>query len=118
MSKVGHLVTDPKVGAYCQITLDSGDKILVSHDTPSPTSGTLTVAEVKWWGFGSGATLLSCALHTPEGRTALDALAQGAAAPGARPAPLPALIERLRPCRSLDEVRAVCAALRGGGPLA
>jgi hypothetical protein len=113
MSKVGHLVTDPKVGAYCQITLDSGQKILVSHDTPSNTRGTLTVSEVKWWGLGSGATLFTCALHAPEGQATLVALGGGTAAQ----APLAALIERLRPCRSLDEVRAACAAL-GGGPAA
>jgi hypothetical protein len=32
MGKVGRFVTDPKAGAFCQITLDSGEKILVSHD--------------------------------------------------------------------------------------
>ena len=32
MAKVGRFVTDPKAGAYCQITLDSGEKIVVNHD--------------------------------------------------------------------------------------
>ena len=32
MGKVGRFVSDPKEGAYCQITLDSGEKILVNHD--------------------------------------------------------------------------------------
>jgi hypothetical protein len=32
MAKVGRFVTDPKAGAYCQITLDSGEKIIVNHD--------------------------------------------------------------------------------------
>ena len=27
MSKGGRLVTDPKAGAYCQITLDSGERM-------------------------------------------------------------------------------------------
>ena len=32
MAKVGRFVTDPKAGSYCRITLDSGERILVSHD--------------------------------------------------------------------------------------
>ena len=32
MAKVGRFVTDPKPGAYCQVVLDSGEKIIVNHD--------------------------------------------------------------------------------------
>ena len=32
MGKVGRFVIDPKAGAYCQVVLDSGEKILVNHD--------------------------------------------------------------------------------------
>ena len=32
MPKVGRFVTDPRAGAYCQITLDSGEKIIVNHE--------------------------------------------------------------------------------------
>ena len=32
MPKVGRFVTDPRAGAYCRITLDSGEKIIVNHD--------------------------------------------------------------------------------------
>jgi hypothetical protein len=32
MGKVGRFVTDPKAWAFCQIALDSGEKVLVSHD--------------------------------------------------------------------------------------
>jgi hypothetical protein len=31
MPKVGRFVTDPRAGAYCQITLDSGEKVIVNH---------------------------------------------------------------------------------------
>jgi len=31
MGKVGRFITDPKAGAYCQVTLDSGDKLIVNH---------------------------------------------------------------------------------------
>ena len=30
MAKVGRFVTDPRAGAYCQVTLDTGEKIVVS----------------------------------------------------------------------------------------
>jgi hypothetical protein len=32
MAKVGVFVTDPKAGAYCRITLDKGEKIVINHD--------------------------------------------------------------------------------------
>jgi hypothetical protein len=32
MPKVGRFVVDPGAGADCQVTLDNGEKILVSHD--------------------------------------------------------------------------------------
>ena len=51
MAKVGMFVTDPKAGAYCQITLDSGQKIIISHPGGAFKGGPLTIEEVKWWGF-------------------------------------------------------------------
>ena len=114
MSKIGHLVTDPKAGAYCQVTLDTGDKLLVSHDKASLTSGTLAVAQVKWFGFGSGATLFQCDLASPEGQRVLAELARWAG-PRTMP-PLTALAERIKSCGSLEEVRAAGESLRRGGP--
>ena len=35
MAKVGQWVTDPKAGAYCRITLDNGEKIVVNHSCKS-----------------------------------------------------------------------------------
>ncbi len=32
MPKVGRFVTDPRAGAYCQITLGSGEKVIVNHE--------------------------------------------------------------------------------------
>lgn len=43
MPKVGRFVTDPRAGAYCQITLDSGDKIVVHHEKDGFKGGLLTV---------------------------------------------------------------------------
>ena len=39
MAKVGRFVTDPKAGVYCQITLDSGEKIIVNHDKGGSREG-------------------------------------------------------------------------------
>jgi hypothetical protein len=32
MPKVGRFVTDPRAGAYCRMTLDSGEKVIVNHE--------------------------------------------------------------------------------------
>ncbi len=34
MPKVGRFVTDPRAGAYCQITLDGGEKLIEAHRQP------------------------------------------------------------------------------------
>jgi hypothetical protein len=110
MAKIGTFVTDPKVGAYCQVKLDDG-KVLLNHDRGSLDSGTLTITELKWFGLGSGETIFSCALESPEGQ-ALRALLARSAAPGSSAAtPLGALVEVLRECRTMDDVRARCAAI-------
>jgi hypothetical protein len=31
MVKVGRFVSDPRAGAYCHITLDGGEKVIVHH---------------------------------------------------------------------------------------
>jgi hypothetical protein len=53
MGKVSRWVTDPKAGAYCTITLDSGEKILVSHDKGGFKGGRLTIERLKFLGFSS-----------------------------------------------------------------
>ncbi len=110
MAKIGNFVADPKVGAYCQIKLDDG-KILLNHDRGSLDSGTLSITEVKWMGLGSGETLFTCALESPEGQ-AVRALLTRDAAPGTPAAtPLGAFVEILKECRTMDDVRARCTAI-------
>jgi Kef-type K+ transport system membrane component KefB len=58
MGKVGRFVTDPKAGAYCRVTLDSGEKILVNHDRGETAGGSVIIEEIRWWGLASGETLL------------------------------------------------------------
>jgi hypothetical protein len=44
MGKVGSFVSDPKAGAYCQIVLDGGGKILVNHDKGGFKGGRLPIS--------------------------------------------------------------------------
>ncbi len=50
MAKVGRFITGPRAGAYCQITLDSGEKILVNHKGGF-NSGWLTIEVSKVHGL-------------------------------------------------------------------
>lgn len=116
MAKVGRFVSDPRAGAYCQLTLDGGDKVLVNHDKGGFKGGRVTVATVKWWGLGTGETFFACDLDSPEGAALLGRLTERAAPGTAAATPLGALVEYLRPCASLDDLRARCAALRATQP--
>lgn len=111
MAKVGRFVVDPKAGAYCQLTLDSGEKILVSHDKGGFKGGSVTITQVKWLGLASGPTLHRCDLDTPDGQAALARLARGAAEGSARATPLGAFVDHVKECRSAAEVPARCAAI-------
>ena len=64
MAKVGRFVTDPRAGSYCYVTVDTGEKLLVSHEK-SGQKGRLTVALVKLWGLNSE-TLFTASLDSPE----------------------------------------------------
>jgi hypothetical protein len=115
MGKVGRFVTDPKAGAYCQITLDSGEKILVSHDKGGFKGGAVTVTEVRWWGLASGETLLHCDLDSPAGKALLARLTREAPEGSARATPLGAFVEHVRDAASLADLRSRCAALASPG---
>jgi hypothetical protein len=110
MGKVGRLVTDPKTGAYCQITLDSGEKILVNHDRASVNSGQLTVEQTKWMGLNSD-RVFSLDLASPEGQAALRRLTAGATEESGRGTPLGAFVAYLQDAPSVEEVRRRCTAL-------
>jgi hypothetical protein len=111
MGKVGRFVTDPKAGAFCQIVLDSGQKILVSHDKGGFKGGHLTITTLKWLGLASGETLFDLDLDSPKGKATLARLTAGAPDGSARATPLGALVEHVKECQSADDVRARCATL-------
>jgi hypothetical protein len=108
MAKVGRFVIDPKLGAYCQITLDDGKKVLVNHEK-DPGGGRMMVTEKTWWG---GETFLDLRLDTPEGQAAIAALTADASDDSSRATPLGALVDRLKGCASLQDVRAQCRTIR------
>ncbi|HKZ07473.1 MAG TPA: hypothetical protein VJU81_18545 [Methylomirabilota bacterium] len=113
MAKVGAFVTDPGAGAYCQIKLDSGEKVLVNHPKGGFKGGPVTITEVKWMGLASGETLFECDLDSPEGKALLTRLRPVSVPPdSAWATPLGILVAHVQECRSLAEVRARCAALR------
>lgn len=113
MGKVGAFVTDPKAGAYCQVTLDNGEKILVNHDKGGFKGGTLTIEKVKWMGLSSD-RLLSYSLDSPEARAAMARLTQGVAPDSAWATPLGVFVNYVKDCKSVDDVQAKCAALMAG----
>jgi hypothetical protein len=111
MGKVGRFVTDPKAGAYCQIALDSGEKILVNHDKGGFKGGQLSISTTKWLGLATGETLFTLDLDTPAGKAVLARLTADAPEGSARATPLGALVERIKDCQSAEEVRSRCASL-------
>ena len=105
MAKVGRFVTDPKAGSYCQITLESGEKIIVNHD-----KWQLTIELSKRFGFSSD-RIFSCNLDTPEGRRALLELTRHAAPQTTDATPLGAFVKYVQDCGTAADVKARCAAL-------
>ena len=106
MAKVGRFITDPKAGAYCQIVLDSGEKITVSHDKGGFKGGHLAIEVPKWMGMSSD-RVFECDLDGAAGKAAIGRLTQGAP-------PEPCEITTKRP---LPRTGAPChAMLKANGP--
>jgi hypothetical protein len=110
MGKVGRFVTDPRAGAYCQIVLDSGEKIIVNHDQGGFKGGWLTIEASKFMGFSSD-RIFACALESPEGRAALTELTRDAREGSVETTPLGAFVQYVKDCRSVADVKTRCATL-------
>lgn len=104
MTKVGRFVVDPKAGAYCQITLDSGEKLIVNHDEGGFKGGRVTVEVTRFFGFGSE-RIGSCDLDSPAGQAALATLTKDAVPGSAGATPLGAFVELVGSCASVAEVK-------------
>ena len=113
MGKVGRFISDPKAGAYCDVTLDNGDKLTVNHDKGGFNGGQLTIEKKKWMGLGSE-RVFSCHLDTAGGKAALARLTQGAAPDSARATPLGAFAEYVKDCKSADDAKTKCETLMAG----
>src|SRR5258707_13692203 len=85
MPKVGRFVTDPRASAYCQVTLDSGEKVVVNHQKGGFKGGLLTIEVSKFMGFSSD-RVFACDLDSPADQRVLAWLTRGAG-PGSLAAP-------------------------------
>lgn len=114
MAKIGRFVTDPGAGSYCQITLDSGEKVVVNHDKGGFKGGRLTIEAPKLMGLSSD-RLFDCDLDSPSGKAALARLTRNAREGSADATPLGAFVEHVKGCASKADVKAACASLVGPG---
>jgi hypothetical protein len=113
MGKVGRFVVDPKAGAYCDVTLDNGEKLIVNHEKGGFKGGVLTVEKKKWMGLGSERLFL-CDLDAASGKAALARLTHGVPSDSARATPLGAFAEHVKDCKTADDAKAKCEALLAG----
>ncbi len=110
MAKVGRFVTDPRAGGYCQLTLDSGEKLLVSHEKTGK-SGKVTISRLTLWELTSE-PIFEPILESPEGQAVLLHLTAHAVSGSADATPLGAFVNTVKDCDSLAAVRAKCVALQ------
>jgi hypothetical protein len=108
MAKVGRFITDPKAGAYCQITLESGERIVVNHDKGGFKGGHVTIEVPKFLGLSSE-RIFSCDLDSTEGGAALGRLTRGAE--GVDATPLGAFVKHVKDCGTVADVKTRCGAL-------
>ena len=110
MPKVERFVTDPRAGAYCQITLDSGEKIIVNHEKGGFKGGLLTIEVSKFMGFSSD-RIFACNLDSPGGQAVLAWLTRGAEPGSLAATPLGAAVAFVNDAGSLAELKTRSAAL-------
>lgn len=110
MAKVGQFLVNPLGGTYCQIVLDSGEKILVAHDKGGSRTGSVTIEVTKFMGFSSD-RIFTCDLDSPAGLAALGKLTRTARQGSAEATPLGAFVEFVRYCGSVTDVKKKCEAL-------
>jgi hypothetical protein len=114
MAKVGQVVTIP-TGSCCNITLDSGEKIIVNHEPGgcgASAGARLTVDRLKLMGFSSE-KVVQIDLDTAEGKAALIKLTKGGT-PGTPGPPIRLFIAYVQACASVADVIARCQQLQAG----
>ncbi|HYE94161.1 MAG TPA: hypothetical protein VEA38_24220 [Terriglobales bacterium] len=114
MGHVGRPIIDPRAGAYCDVTLDNGDKLIVNHDKGGFKGGRLTIEKKKWMGLGSD-SIFACDLDSADGKAALARLTAGLTADTVAATPLGAFANYIKDAASADDVKTKCATLLRGG---
>jgi hypothetical protein len=114
MPKVGRFVTDPRAGAYCQVTLDSGEKIIVNHDKGGFGGGMLTIEVSKFMGFASD-RLFACDLDSSHGKSVLEWLTRGAEPGTIAATPLGAAVAIVKDAGTLPDLKERCQTLMSKG---
>jgi hypothetical protein len=74
----------------------------------------VTVSQVKWMGLASGETFLRLDPDRPAGQAVLARLTAGAPEGSVRATPLGAVVEHLRDCGTLGDVRARLSGISSG----
>jgi hypothetical protein len=98
MAKVGRFVTD-HAGMFCQIKLDSRERILVGHVGRGFSDGSITIEVLKFLRFTAD-SIFACDLESPQGKAVLTRLTTA----------LGSFVAHLRTCKSVADVKAKCAA--------
>src|SRR4030095_6169935 len=113
MVKVGRFVSDPRAGAYCHITLDGGEKVIVDHEKGGFKGGLLTIEVSKFMGLSSD-RIFACNLDSPKGNGVLAWLTRGADPTSLAATPLGAVVEFVKDAGPLTELKDRCAKLMAG----
>ena len=115
MGKVEMFITDSSSGGYCTIILDSGEKIVISHDKGGFRGGLLTIAAERMKGLASD-RIFACDLDSAGGKAALRQLTLAAPQRSVDATPVGAFAKYVKECRSAADVATKCAALMTEAP--
>ena len=116
MAMVGPLVVEPDVGSYCWITLDSGEQILISHDTENTRGGSIAIEAPNAFAFGSE-PIFACDLDSPRGRAALGKATYRIRASLATRTPLGVFVEYMKDAGSVAIVKFKCDVLESASSI-
>jgi hypothetical protein len=114
MAKVGQFVTIP-TGSYCNIRLDSGEKLVVNPEPGgrgASTGARLTIDRLRLMGFSSE-VVVRIDLDAAEGKAVLAELTKEGS-PGTPGSPRRVFVAYVQGCASVAEVVARCRQLLQG----
>jgi hypothetical protein len=110
VSTIGRFVADPQGGGFCELDLDGGQSIKVSHQKMASREGWLTIDMMKFMGASSGRVFV-VNLDSPEGKAAMVQLTRDVPPENILAIPLGAFVSYINDCWSVEEVQTKCRAL-------